>query len=197
MHVDALKLPLSSSHLQCTLLSFLSLWKPANLLQLLIERRNFLHRGRKCRKWCSVGLSCNFPADFKVKYLSHAICHVVSGTSLTPLFYNTVFLSSTVRVLKYSRIHESVIKYNVRKKVNPILFRLIPLLKVLFNLFELDILLIRIQSRLESRGVLPNMAYTERLHPKGAPFSGFKYMLGLGFHLWNIWKDRENGRFGW
>ena len=27
------------------------------------------------------------------------------------------------------------------------------------------------------------MAYTERLHPKGVPFSGFKYMLGLGFHL--------------
>ena len=57
MHV---KLFRSSSHLQCTPLSFLSLWQPTNLLQLLIGRRNFLHRGRKCRKWCSVGLSCKF-----------------------------------------------------------------------------------------------------------------------------------------
>ena len=50
--------------------------------------------------------------------------------------------------------------------------------EVLFN-----VLLIKIQSRLEFRGVLPKMAYTERLHPKGVPFSGFKYMRGLGFHL--------------
>ena len=35
-------------------------------------------------------------------------------------------LSSTVRILKSSRIYESVIKYNVRKTVNPILFRLKP-----------------------------------------------------------------------
>ena len=41
MHVVELKLPLSSSHLQCTPLSFLSLRDPANLLQLLIERRIF------------------------------------------------------------------------------------------------------------------------------------------------------------
>ena len=46
-----------------------------------------------------------------------------------------------------------------------------------------NVLLIKIQSRLESRGVLPKMAYTERLHPKGVPFSGFKYMRGLRFHL--------------
>ena len=51
------------------------------------------------------------------------------------------------------------------------------------NLFELDILLIKIQSRLESRGVLPKMAYMERVHPKGVPFSGFEYMRGLGFPL--------------
>ena len=58
---------------------------------------------------------------------------------------------------------------------------------MLFNLFELDIswhIVDQIQSRLESRGVLPTMAsYTEKLHPKGVPFSGFKYMRGLGFHL--------------
>ena len=45
------------------------------------------------------------------------------------------------------------------------------------------ILLIKIQSRLESRGVLPKMAYTERFHLEGVPFSGLKYMRGLGFHL--------------
>ena len=51
------------------------------------------------------------------------------------------------------------------------------------NLFELDIFLIRIQSRLESLGVPAKMAYMERVHPKGEPFSGFEYMRGLGFHL--------------
>ena len=44
---------------------------------------------------------------------------------------------STVRILKSSRVHESFIKYNVRKTV---------------NLFELDISLIKIQSQLEFRG---------------------------------------------
>ena len=125
MHVVALKLPLSSSHIQCTHLSFLSLWQPASLLQLLIERRNFLHRGRKCRKWCSVGLQFSSRL-LKVTYLSHAMCHVLSATKLTALFYNTVLLSSTVRILIYSRIREIVIKYNVRKTMNPILFRLRP-----------------------------------------------------------------------
>ena len=27
-------------------------------------------------------------------------------------------------------------------------------------------------------GVLPTMAYTGRLHPKGVPFSGFRYIKG-------------------
>jgi len=31
-------------------------------------------------------------------------------------------------------------------------------------------------------GVLHIMVYTGRLHPKGVPFSGFKYIKGLGFH---------------
>ena len=30
------------------------------------------------------------------------------------------------------------------------------------------------------RGVLPMMGYTGRLPPKGVPFSGFKYLKGLG-----------------
>ena len=31
-------------------------------------------------------------------------------------------------------------------------------------------------------GVLPTMADMERLHPKGVPFLGFRYMKGKGFH---------------
>ena len=31
-------------------------------------------------------------------------------------------------------------------------------------------------------GVLPIMAYTGRLRPKGVPFSRFRYMKGQGFH---------------
>ena len=30
-------------------------------------------------------------------------------------------------------------------------------------------------------GVLPIMAYTGRLRPKGVPFSGFSYIKGWGF----------------
>ena len=113
-----------------------------------------------------------FSRLFKVTHLSHAMCHVLSATlDNIILQYSTSFLYST-----NIKIHERFIKYNVRKTVNPILFRL--RLKVLFK-----VLLIKIQRRLESRGVLPKMAYTERLHPKGVPFSGFKCMRGLGFHL--------------
>ena len=60
---------------------------------------------------------------------------------------------------------------------------------------ESTVLLIKIQSRLESRGVLPKMTYTERLHRKGIPFSGFKYMRGLRFHLLEYMKGYC--RFGW
>ena len=31
-------------------------------------------------------------------------------------------------------------------------------------------------------GVLPILAYTERLCPKGAPFAGFRCIKGEGFH---------------
>ena len=31
-------------------------------------------------------------------------------------------------------------------------------------------------------GVLPKMAYTERLHQKGVPFSGLRYTEGYGFY---------------
>ena len=104
---------------------------------------------------------------FKVTHLSHAMCHVLSATLDTIILqYSTSFLYCT-----NVKIHKLYIKYNVRKTVNPILFRL-RLLKVLFDLFELDILLIKTQSRLESPGVLPKMAFRERLHPKGIPFSG-------------------------
>jgi len=30
-------------------------------------------------------------------------------------------------------------------------------------------------------GVLPKMAYIGRLHPKGVPFSGFRYIKGRDF----------------
>ena len=34
----------------------------------------------------------------------------------------------------------------------------------------------------EGGGVLPTMAYTERLHQKGVPFSGLRYTEGYGFY---------------
>ena len=40
-------------------------------------------------------------------------------------------------------------------------------------------------------GLLPIMAYTGRLRPKGEPFSGFRYMKGYGFHLLKYMKGRE------
>ena len=104
---------------------------------------------------------------FKVTHLSHAMCHVLSAT------LDTIILQYTTSFLYFTniKIHKRFIKYNVTKTVNPILFRL-RLLKVLFDPFELDILLIKTQSRLESPWVLPKMGFRERLHPKGIPFSG-------------------------
>ena len=32
------------------------------------------------------------------------------------------------------------------------------------------------------RGVLPIMDYMGRLHPKGVPFSGWRYLKGYGLH---------------
>ena len=64
------------------------------------------------------------------------MCHVLSATlDIIILQYSTSFLYCT-----NIKIHESFIKYNVRKPVNPILFRL--RLKVLFDLFELNILIV-------------------------------------------------------
>ena len=107
---------------------------------------------------------------FKVTHLSHAMCHVLSAT-LDTIIYILQYSSSSLYCTNI-KIHKRFIKYNVRKTVNPILFRL-RLLKVLFDPFELDILLIKTQSRLESPRVLPKMAFGERLHPKGIPFSGW------------------------
>ena len=64
-------------------------------------KTKFLHRRRKCRKWCSVGLSRNFQFFNKVTYLSHALCHAQSAT---------FGISSTVQILKSSAIHEKFIK---------------------------------------------------------------------------------------
>ena len=64
------------------------------------------------------------------------MCHVLSVTlEIIILQYSTSFLYCT-----NIKIHERFIKYTVRKTVNPILFRL--RLKVLFDLFELNILIV-------------------------------------------------------
>ena len=58
------------------------------------------------------------------------MCHVLSATlDIIILQYSTSFLYCT-----NIKIHERFIKYNVRKTVNPILFRL--------DLFELNILIV-------------------------------------------------------
>ena len=44
--------------------------------------------------------------------------------------------------------------------------------------------------------VLPIMAYTGRLHPKGVPFSGFRYMKGYGFYSLKYMKGKGNLSFG-
>ena len=51
----------------------------------------------------------------------------------------------------------------------------------------------KIQSGLESRGVLFKMAYTRRLHPKGVPLSGVKYMRRLGVHLLKLVEKAKKG----
>ena len=38
------------------------------------------------------------------------------------------------------------------------------------------------RSKAQGWGVLPIMAYTGRLRPKGVPFSGLRYIKGQGFH---------------
>ena len=75
------------------------------------------------------------------------MCHVLSAT------LDTIILQYTTSFLYFTniKIHKRFIKYNVRKTVNPILFRL-RLLKVLFDPFELDILLIKLKADLNPRG---------------------------------------------
>ena len=62
------------------------------------------------------------------------MCHVLSVT------LDTIILQYSASFLHFTniKIYERFIKYNARKTVIPILFRLRPL-KVLFDLFELDI----------------------------------------------------------
>ena len=45
-------------------------------------------------------------------------------------------------------------------------------------------------------GVLPLMAYTGRLHPKGVPFSDFRYMEEYGFYSLKYAKGQGNLSFG-
>ena len=41
----------------------------------------------------------------------------------------------------------------------------------------------------------PSIVYTERLHPKAVPFSGFRYEKGQGFHLLKYMKRKEKLSF--
>ena len=45
---------------------------------------------------------------------------------------------------------------------------------------------------LSSGGVLPMMAYTGRLRPKGVPFSGFRYAKGRVIHKLRFTKGQGN-----
>ena len=45
-------------------------------------------------------------------------------------------------------------------------------------------------------GILPTIAYTERLHPKGISYLGFSYIKEQGFTSWSIWKGKEIYHFG-
>ena len=47
-----------------------------------------------------------------------------------------------------------------------------------------------------ARGVLPMMAYTGKLLPKGVPFSGFRYMKGRDFTSSSVQKGTKNLSFG-
>ena len=104
-------------------------------------------------------------------------------------------LSSTVRILKSSRIYESVIKYYVRKTVNPILFRLKPFWKCYLTCLNWTYCWSKFKAELN-----PGGGYSlnwPRRRGSTRPFSGFKYMRGLGFHFLKYVKHRENCRFGW
>ena len=48
----------------------------------------------------------------------------------------------------------------------------------------------------KARGVLPKMAYTGRLRPKGVPFPGFRYMKGERVYTLKYTKGWENLPFG-
>ena len=47
----------------------------------------------------------------------------------------------------------------------------------------------------KTQGVLPIMAYTGRLHPKGVPFSGFGYIKGVEILLFEYMEGQENLSF--
>ena len=64
--------------------------------------------------------------------------------------------SSYISVLRYFSLHKA-------------------LLKCLFTVSQVSV--VRLIKSIV-RGVLPIMAYTGRLHPKGVPFSGFGCMKG-------------------
>ena len=133
----------------------------------------------------------------KVTYLSHAMCHVLSATKLTALFYNTVLLSSTVRILIYSRIREIVIKYNVRKTVNPILFRLRPSWKCYLTCLNWTYCWSKFKGDLNPGGYSLKWPIWRGSTRRGYHFQALSIWEGWYFTCWRIWKDRENCLFGW
>ena len=135
---------------------------------------------------------------FKVTYLSQAMCHVLSATasSLTPLFFDTVLLSCTVRILKSSKIHKGDIKYNVRKTVNPILFRLRSFWKCYLTCLNWTYCWSKFKADLNPAGYSLKWLIWRGSTRKGYHFQVLSIWEGWDFTCWRIWKDRENCRFG-
>ena len=121
------------------------------------------------------------------------MCHVLSATlSLTPLFYNTVLLSSTVRILKFINVLLSIMS---EKQWTP--FYLDLDFWKWFDPFELDILLIKTQSRLESPWYSLKWPLGRGSTRKGCHFQALSVWEGWDFTCWSICKGRENCHFGW
>ena len=100
-----------------------------------------------------------------------------------------------MRILKFLRTHKSLIKYNVRKTVNPILFRLEPFWKcylTCLNWTYHDILLIKFKADLNPGGYSLQWPPIRRGSTrKGYHFQALSIWEGWDFTCWSIWKDRE------
>ena len=114
----------------------------------------------------------------------------------TPSFYNTVLLSSTVWILKFSRIYESFIKYNVRKTVNPILFRLRPFWKCYLTCLNWTYCWSKFKADLNTGGYCLKWPIRRGSTRTGYNSQDLSIWEGWDFTCWSVWKERENCRFG-